>query len=92
MSKIDSKLLDILVCPVNKVALTPLTATELQQLNQLIREQAVLNVDGHAVTAVLQSALQTLDGKVIYPVQDGIMRLLPEEGIGTTQFSQWNRK
>jgi uncharacterized protein len=92
MSKIDPRLLDMLVCPVSKVALTPLSSTELGVLNQNIQAGSVLSVDGHMLKGTIAGALQTIDGKVIYPIRDGIMQLLPEEGIGTAQFSDWPRR
>jgi uncharacterized protein len=82
----------MLVCPVSKVALTPLTSAELGALNQSIQAGSVLSVDGNAIKGTIAGALQTIDGKVIYPIRDGIMQLLPEEGIGTTQLSDWSKR
>jgi len=86
---VDGKLLEILCCPVSKVALNRLQPTRLQKLNQAIEAGQVQYVHGEAVTAPLQEALITEDGKVIYPVVENIPLLLEEKGIGTTQLQDF---
>ena len=41
------------------------------------------------MTAVVSEALISDDDKVIYRIDDGVPVLLPEEGIGTTQFADF---
>ncbi len=84
---VDGKLLEILCCPVSRRPLTRLEASRLERLNREIESGAALYVGGEAVTEMLEEALITEDGKVIYPVSDGIPLLLEEKGIGTTQFN-----
>ena len=48
-------------------------------------------VAGAAVAGALSAGLVTTDGKVVYRVDDGIPVMLPEEGIGTTQFADFPR-
>ncbi len=86
---VDAKLLEILCCPVSKSPLLRLGQERLERLNQMIGAGDVLYVDGRTVTGLLQEALITQDGKVIYAVQDDIPVLLSEEGIGTTQFENF---
>ena len=85
----DKRLLDILCCPVSKTPVRPLNASELTALNRAIDEGQVLNVAGATVQGRLAEGLITVDRKLIYRVEDGIPVMLPEEGIGTTQFSDF---
>lgn len=86
---VDGKLLEILCCPVSKSPLTLLGQDKLEKLNSAINAGEVLYVGGEKVGGPLQEALISVDGKVIYPVQDDIPVLLEENGIGTTQFTDF---
>lgn len=86
---VDGKLLEILCCPVSKVPLKFLSVKKLDTLNAAIAKGVALYVGGEKVENALSEALITEDGKVIYAVNDGIPVLLEEEGIGTTQFSDF---
>ena len=83
---VDGKLLEILCCPVSKVALNRLEHPRLEKLNKAIIAGAVQTVRGGEVSTALKEALITEDGRVIYPVVDNIPLLLEEKGIGTTQL------
>ncbi len=83
---VDSKLLEILCCPVSKTPLKMLGQAKLEKLNTAIESGEALYVDGSKVSEPLQEGLITEDGKVIYPVQENIPVLLEEKGIGTLQF------
>ena len=85
----DKRLLDILCCPVSKTPVRPLNSGELAALNQAIDGGQVLNVAGGAVQNRVAEGLITVDRKLIYRVEDGIPVMLPEEGIGTTQFTDF---
>lgn len=85
----DKRLLDILCCPVSKTPVRPLGERALQALNDAIRAGGVVNVGGAPVKETLGEGLITVDQKVVYRVQDGIPVMLPEEGIGTTQLSDF---
>jgi uncharacterized protein YbaR (Trm112 family) len=82
----DKRLLDILCCPVSKTPLRPTGKVELEALNRAIADGQALTVAGMPLKDRIGEALITVDGKVIYRVDDGIPVMLPEEGIGTTQF------
>lgn len=82
----DTKLLDILCCPVSHTPLRLLKRDELARLNQAIRDGRIDTVTGEPVTSPLSNALITTDGKIIYRVEDDIPVLLGEEGIGTLQL------
>lgn len=85
----DKRLLDILCCPVSKTPVRPLSASELVALNRAIEGGQVLTVAGETVRNALAEGLITVDGKLIYRIEDGIPVMLPEEGIGTTQFADF---
>jgi uncharacterized protein YbaR (Trm112 family) len=86
---IDQRLLDILCCPISKTPVVPLSKAQLEVLNSHIKAGHALNVEGQALSAPLQEGLITTDSKVIYPIDDGIPVMLPESGIGTTQFDNF---
>ena len=88
---IDQRLLDILCCPVSKVAVTPLSTAQLAFVNGQIAAGAACTVTGATLATALGEGLITTDGKVIYRIDDGIPVMLPEEGIGTTQFDGFPR-
>jgi uncharacterized protein YbaR (Trm112 family) len=83
----DKRLLDILCCPVSKTPLRPLSRSQLDALNGAIAAGAVVTVGGVAVAAPITEGLITVDGKVIYRIDDGIPVMLPEEGVGTLQLT-----
>jgi uncharacterized protein YbaR (Trm112 family) len=84
---IADPLLDILCCPVSHEPLRPLEKSRLKKLTERIAAGEVLYVDNQPVEDKPREALITRDGKVIYLVVDGIPVLLPDRGIGTTQFT-----
>ncbi len=83
---IDPALLDIICCPVTHQPLATLAASELTRLNRLIEQQQIRNGDGEVVETMLDQALVTRDGRLAYPVRDGIPVLLAEQGIALVQI------
>jgi uncharacterized protein YbaR (Trm112 family) len=81
----DSALLDILCCPVTRLPLERMPGGRLERLNALVREGQIKNRAGAAVEQPLEEALMTRDGKLAYPVRDGIPVLLEDEGIELNQ-------
>lgn len=84
---IDRRLLEILCCPVSRRPLRLLGKEQQRWLNEAIAAGNVQDVNGRVVSTALQAGLITDDAKVIYRIEDEIPVLLPEDGIGTTQFS-----
>ncbi len=84
---LSSSLVNVLCCPVSHEPLSPLASSRLKKLNQAIEQGSVLFVDHTPVEAPLKDALITRDEKVIYAIDQGIPVLLPDRGIGTTQFT-----
>ena len=86
---LDPRFLSILCCPVSKRALRTLSRPRLAFLNDALRAGTVNNVSGTAVTSAMTEALITEDDKVIYRIDDGVPVLMPDEGIGTTLFTDF---
>ena len=86
---LNPKLLDILCCPATHVPLRELDKKHLAQVNQAIAAGEVDTVAHTKVAQALEQALITQDGKLIYPVVDGIPHLLREEAIATLQFNDF---
>ena len=86
---LDTRFLSILCCPVSKRALRALSRPRLAFVNDSIRAGRVQSVTGAAVAEPLGDALISDDDKVIYRIDDGVPVLLPDEGIGTTQFTDF---
>ena len=87
----DKRLLDILCDPVSKTPLRMLGAGELSALNRAVAEGGVDTVAGSKVSEPLQAGLITVDGKVVYRIEDDIPVMLPDEGIGTLQLADFPR-
>lgn len=82
----DKALLGILCCPTTHVPLELMPDSKLHRLNALIGEQKVKNRESLVVAEPLDQALMTRDGRLAYPVRDGIPVLLEEEGIPLAQI------
>jgi uncharacterized protein YbaR (Trm112 family) len=74
-------LIEILVCPETKQPVRLATAQELGAVNGRIRAGRQRNRGGEAVSAELVEGLVREDGRVLYPVDDGIPVMLIEESI-----------
>lgn len=85
---LDKQLLDIICCPVTHSPLAPMPQARLEALNRSIAEGGVKNRADGAVGEPLEAALVTRDGKLAYPVRDGIPVLLEEEGIPLAQLER----
>lgn len=77
----DASLLEIICCPETHLPLAVATTEQLAQVNQGITRSEVVSKNGRTVETPLAEALWREDGRMLYPVQNGIPLLLSEEGI-----------
>jgi uncharacterized protein YbaR (Trm112 family) len=78
---VDPELLEILVCPETKQPVAAADSSLLSRLNAEIEAGRLRNRGGDPVSVPLREALVREDGKVVYPVDDGIPVMLIEESI-----------
>ena len=78
---VSQELLEILVCPETKKPVAPASEELLRKLAADIQAGTVRNRGGEKVTEPISEGLVREDGKVLYPVDDGIPVMLIEESI-----------
>jgi uncharacterized protein YbaR (Trm112 family) len=84
----DKRLLDIVCCPVTQLPLQLLDTERLARLNVAISAGELRNRASEPLPETLSEALVTRDGRLVYPVRDGIPILLEEESIDWQQLGQ----
>ena len=82
----DKKLLNILCCPVTHKGLSVARKEVLDNVNKAIAEGKLSNREGTVLEDGLAEALVTDDGKLLYPVADGIPVLLEGESVSLDQL------
>jgi uncharacterized protein YbaR (Trm112 family) len=83
----DRKLLDIICCPVTHIPLKILASDQLSKLNALIDAGRIKSRDDAVAAEPWEAGLVTEDGKLAYPVRDGIPVLLEECAIHMSQLT-----
>jgi uncharacterized protein YbaR (Trm112 family) len=78
---ISKELLEILACPENKSPLHLAEPQLLESLNERIRSGELLTREGEIVVDLLEEGLIREDGKVLYPVREGIPIMMISESI-----------
>ena len=84
---VEKKLLEILCCPATKVSVKELDSARLEKLNAAVSSGNVAYEGGESVSAPVEEALITEDGKTVYEVRNGIPMMLVEKGIPTGQIA-----
>ncbi|MEE2678237.1 MAG: hypothetical protein VX546_06620 [Myxococcota bacterium] len=77
----SEELLDILVCPETKQSVSVASDDVLSKLADGIRSGSVRNRGGTQLESAPTEGLVREDGKILYPVDDGIPVMLIEESI-----------
>ena len=78
---INEELLKILVCPETRQPVAVAGAELIARLNGEFESGQLRNRGGEAIAAAIQEGLIREDGKILYPVEDGIPVMLIEESI-----------
>jgi uncharacterized protein YbaR (Trm112 family) len=81
MPNVAPDLVEILVCPETKQPVRLAGAAELARVNERIRAGTLRNRGGAPVAHELVEALLREDGRILYPVDDGIPVMLVDESI-----------
>ncbi|MBW2316410.1 MAG: hypothetical protein JRH10_19775 [Deltaproteobacteria bacterium] len=74
-------MLDILVCPETRKPVALADGGTISSLNEKIRAGSLRNRGGVQVEKELSEGLLREDGKVLYPIDDGIPVMLIDESI-----------
>ena len=82
----DKRLLTILRCPITHRGLALANRATLNDVNGAIAAGRLSNREGRVLDEALDEALVTDDGKVLYPVTDGIPVLLEGESVNLEQL------
>ncbi len=78
---VNRELLEILVCPETKQPVAPAPEAVLTRLAAEIEAGKLRNRGGQRVEKPIAEGLVREDGKILYPVEDGIPVMLIEESI-----------
>lgn len=78
---IDKDLLSILACPDTHQPLALADAARLERVNARIRAGEQCNVAGQKISEPIEGGLLREDGRILYPIRQGIPVLLAEEGL-----------
>jgi uncharacterized protein YbaR (Trm112 family) len=78
---IDPQLLEILCCPETKQDVAPAPDALVADLNGRIAAGTLADRAGNPVRETMEAGLLRADGKVLYPVREGIPVMLIEESI-----------
>lgn len=78
---LDKELLDILVCPETKEPVAMADAGVLDRLNAAVAEGTAKTVGGEPVSEPVAEGLLRQDGRILYPIRQGIPVMLIDESI-----------
>jgi uncharacterized protein YbaR (Trm112 family) len=78
---VSSELLEILVCPETKQPIAMAGADVIARLNAEIDAGRLRNRGGEAVKNRISEGLVREDGRILYPIDDGIPVMLIDESI-----------
>lgn len=78
---LNEDLIRSLVCPDTRQPVAPAPADIVRTLNDRIRQGTLRDAAGDTLERPIEAGLLRKDGRVLYPVIDGIPRMLIERGI-----------
>ncbi len=82
----DKRLLHILRCPISHKALSLARRDTLTKVNAAIDAGQLVNREGESVGEALSEAVVTDDGKLLYPVENGIPVMFESHSIDLGQL------
>ncbi len=78
---VEAGIMSRLCCPETRQPVRPADQKLLEELNRKVASGTLKNRAGVIVTKALEAGLVRADGKVVYPVCDGIPVMLSEEAV-----------
>jgi len=78
---VDPELLEILVCPESKSPVHLADEALLERVNRAVTEARMVTRGGRTLTEPLEAGLVRSDGRLLYPIQDGIPVMLLDEAL-----------
>lgn len=86
---IDSKLLEILRCPVTKQQVYVMSEEQLTAINDEISLGNVLQADGNVIEKAIREGLITENKNRVYRIEKNIPIMLEDESILTNQLKEF---
>jgi hypothetical protein len=87
---LDAEILDLLRCPMNGRPVIPADASIVSAINAGIRARSVENVLGQTVEQPIEAALLDDTGKWLMPIRNGIIGMVREQVIETSQAAGYH--
>jgi uncharacterized protein len=78
---VDPELLEILVCPETKKPVHLADDALMERVNRAVSEGRLVTRGGRTLTERLEAGLVRSDGRLLYPIQDGIPVMLIDEAL-----------
>lgn len=72
---------DLLRCPITKGALREININQIKEVNSRVSKGELLHFDGSPARKVINSGFISLNGKFVYPIEEGIVILLQNLAI-----------
>jgi uncharacterized protein YbaR (Trm112 family) len=83
---LSKSLMEMLRCPEDKSVLAPADTALVARINARIASGRAVSRSGRKLERPIDAGLVRAGGDILYPVVDGIPRLLVDEGILISQF------
>lgn len=85
----DAKVIDQLACPETQQRLSAAPLALIELINAHIVQGEIKNRAQRVLISTLESGLVRQDGKIVYPVVQGVALMLADEGIEVAQADKF---